>query len=172
LAVALPTSSRGSTATLAAEVRSGAVSANAAVEAGTIKLSKALLEAGIRKPPKPRLTRCPQAKDVVLIKHATDLRLRAERKAGELLAEMKAKGERDAGGRGKIGYRPDTPILAGIGTQANHPAGRAAPCRVCGPCPHAATLAATGGRPRNPDQLRRQPVALPAPHGIKKLPGL
>jgi putative transposase len=35
------------------------------------------------------------------------------------------------------------------------------------PAAYAANLAATGGRLRNPDQLRRPPVATPAPHGVK-----
>ena len=35
------------------------------------------------------------------------------------------------------------------------------------PAAYAANLSATGGRLRNPDQLRRPPVAPPAPHGVK-----
>jgi len=35
------------------------------------------------------------------------------------------------------------------------------------PAAYAANFAATGGRLRNPDQLRRPPVATPAPHGVK-----
>uniref|UniRef100_UPI0004897742 integrase core domain-containing protein n=2 Tax=Bradyrhizobium sp. Cp5.3 TaxID=443598 RepID=UPI0004897742 len=35
------------------------------------------------------------------------------------------------------------------------------------PAAYAATLTATGARLRNPDQLRRSPVAPPAPHGVE-----
>jgi transposase InsO family protein len=35
------------------------------------------------------------------------------------------------------------------------------------PAAYAATFTATGDRLRNPDQLRRSPVALPAPHGVQ-----
>jgi transposase InsO family protein len=40
------------------------------------------------------------------------------------------------------------------------------------PAVYAANLAATGGRLRNPDQLRRPPVATPAPHGVKSAEAL
>ena len=36
------------------------------------------------------------------------------------------------------------------------------------PAAYAATFTATGARLRNPDQLRRSPVAPPAPHGVQK----
>jgi N6-adenosine-specific RNA methylase IME4 len=51
-----------------------------------------------------------QAKDGQLIEWATDIRLRAERKAGQLLKEMADRGERDPGGRGRIELRPATQL--------------------------------------------------------------
>jgi N6-adenosine-specific RNA methylase IME4 len=51
-----------------------------------------------------------QAKDSELIDKATDIRLRAERRAGELLTEMAETGQRDKGGRGRIGSRPATQL--------------------------------------------------------------
>jgi N6-adenosine-specific RNA methylase IME4 len=57
-----------------------------------------------------------QAKDTELIRHATDIRMRAERRAGELLREMAERGERqkpgDADGRRP---RPSVPKLADLG---------------------------------------------------------
>lgn len=47
-----------------------------------------------------------QAKDAVSQVYAAEIRMRAERKAGELLIEMAANGERDPGGRGRIESRP------------------------------------------------------------------
>jgi hypothetical protein len=52
-----------------------------------------------------------QAKDLTLIKHATDIRLRAERRAGELLKQMGTKKARHSG-RGhttRVGSRAVTP---------------------------------------------------------------
>lgn len=60
-----------------------------------------------------------QAKDVVLIQHATDLRMRAERRAGELLAEMKERGERQGDGNPKLqrsrGATVEPPKLSDLG---------------------------------------------------------
>lgn len=47
-------------------------------------------------------------------RQAASIRIRAERRAGELLRDMKETGQRDAGGRGKIGSR-DTTQLADLG---------------------------------------------------------
>jgi N6-adenosine-specific RNA methylase IME4 len=51
-----------------------------------------------------------QAQDTSLIVQATEIRMRAERRAGELLTEMRERGERDPGGRGRIELRPATQL--------------------------------------------------------------
>jgi N6-adenosine-specific RNA methylase IME4 len=61
-----------------------------------------------------------QAKDTELIAHATEIRLRAERRAGELLAQMKARGERQKAGdqtlkRNGSVAAPLAPKLADLG---------------------------------------------------------
>jgi hypothetical protein len=62
-----------------------------------------------------------QAKDTELIDHATEIRLRAEIRAGELLLEMKERGERAAGGKknlrpGSHGATPEKePKLSNLG---------------------------------------------------------
>jgi hypothetical protein len=57
-----------------------------------------------------------QAKDVQLIQHVTDLRPRAERRAGELLAEMKERGERQKPGEYKKSHAATiAPKLSDLG---------------------------------------------------------
>jgi N6-adenosine-specific RNA methylase IME4 len=56
-----------------------------------------------------------QAKDGDMIAWATDIRLRAERRAGQLLAEMKASGEREAGGRPEKRFHGERVKLADLG---------------------------------------------------------
>ena len=61
-----------------------------------------------------------QADDTTLIVQATDIRMRAERRAGELLSEMAERGERqrpgdNPQGRNSRGSRPLAPKLADLG---------------------------------------------------------
>jgi hypothetical protein len=59
-----------------------------------------------------------QAKDSTLITQATEIRMRAERRAGELLAEMKTNKQRHSGRgdqRKKAGSHAATPLLSDLG---------------------------------------------------------
>jgi N6-adenosine-specific RNA methylase IME4 len=56
-----------------------------------------------------------QAKDTELISYATDIRLRAERRAGELLREMRQRGERHEQGQGVKSRAATLPKLADFG---------------------------------------------------------
>jgi N6-adenosine-specific RNA methylase IME4 len=57
-----------------------------------------------------------QAKDTDLIEHATDIRMRAEIKAGELLAQMAAGGQRAKSGQADgSGRKPSVPQLKDLG---------------------------------------------------------
>jgi len=62
-----------------------------------------------------------QANDHTLIVHATDIKLRAERRVGELLREMRERGERD-NGRGNrnpvLKSQAAIPKLADLGVSA------------------------------------------------------
>jgi hypothetical protein len=61
-----------------------------------------------------------QAKDRELLGHATEIRIRAEIRAGEMLAEMKKRGER-ATGKKNLKHVSDTqpvsPTLAELGVE-------------------------------------------------------
>jgi di/tripeptidase len=57
-----------------------------------------------------------QAKDTELLSHATEIRLRAERRAEELLAEMAERGERAGSGSADgSGRTPSVPTLENLG---------------------------------------------------------
>lgn len=51
-----------------------------------------------------------QAQNFVAERQAAEVRIRAERRAGELLREMKENGQRDSGGRGRIESRGTTQL--------------------------------------------------------------
>jgi len=69
-----------------------------------------------------------QAKDITLIAQATEIRMRAERRAGELLREMAERGERAAStdtlARGRTVLPREVPKLSDLGvSKSNRAAG-------------------------------------------------
>jgi hypothetical protein len=73
-----------------------------------------------------------QAKDSTLIVQATEIRMRAERRAGELLIEMEQRGERRAQGQGDGKGRSAQPLAQARGpwNQQDAVVALAIPCRA------------------------------------------
>ena len=78
-----------------------------------------------------------QAKDTTLITQATEIRMRAERRAGELLIEMAERGERDSGKGNRnpvLKSQAGTPKLSDLGISKNSVFALAGACARFGPC--------------------------------------